>query len=303
MKFLFVMLICSMMATGNNPDIVSVKGPDTFAATRRAVEGLGGMQAFVKPGQKVGILVNSNFREKGAYVDPDVVLAVLEMIYEAGAGEVVSLKIIEPEYWTRSSLEPLYRDMISQLRIITHNTGRQEFDEQYFVRLGRPEGGKAVNNLEIVREVFEVDVFINVAIAKHHIVPVLTNAMKNLMGLNTRAANVNFHLEGPERNDPHFLAQCIADLNLLRKPDLIVSDVTTVIVTNGPGGPGDLVHPGKVVASADPVAIDAYCALQVGFLPEDVPTIALGHEMGLGEKNLEKLKITEITLDEYQGQP
>ncbi len=105
---------------------------------------------------------------------------------------------------------------------------------------------------------------------------------------------MKFHLEGPERNDPHFLAQSIVDLNLLRKPDLIISDVSHVITTNGPGGPGEIVSPMKVVAGTDPVAVDKYCAIQVGFFAEDVLTIKKGYEAGLGYKDLDRINIVEI---------
>lgn len=292
------LLLSAGMIRGQQPDIVAVKGPDVFASTRQAVTALGGMERFVKPGQKVGVLVNAGFREKGAYVNPDVVFAALEMIYQAGASEVVILKRIDPEYWTRSPLEPKYRDMIARTRIIMENTGRQEFTDSLFTRIDSLSGAKVVSGLEIVSEFFEVDVFINIPIAKNHIATVLTNSMKNMMGLNTRASNVTFHLNGPARNDPQYLSQSIADLNLLRKMDLIISDVTCSIVTNGPNGPGDLVEPGKVVAGTDPVAVDAYCAEQIGFLAEDVLTIQIGHEMGHGQKDLAKVNILEMSLEQ-----
>ncbi len=279
------------------PDIVAVKSPDVLASTHQAVAALGGMERFVKPGQKVGVLVNAGFLEKGAYVNPEVVFAALEMIYAAGAREVVILKRIDPEYWTRSPREPEYREMIARTRILMENTGRQEFDEVFTTRIDTLEGARVVSGLEIMSELFEVDVFINIPIAKNHVATVLTNAMKNMMGLNTRASNVTFHLNGPARNDPHYLSQSIADLNLLRKMDLIISDVSCSIITNGPNGPGDLVEPGKIVAGTDPVAVDAYCAQQIGFLVEDVLTVQLGYEMGHGQKDLTQVNILEMTLE------
>jgi uncharacterized protein (DUF362 family) len=292
--FLAVLLGLSLgLAKAQTPDIASVKGEDVFAQTIRAVELLGGMQRFVEPGQKVGILVNSAFREKGAYVDPDVVMATIRMVFEAGASDIVFLQPIDPEYWTRSSLEPEYRDMIARTREIKENKFPAVFSEEVFVKVPTVEGAVSVKDLELVKELFEVDVFINIPIAKHHATTILTNSMKNLMGLNTRASNVKFHLDGPARNDPDFLAQCIADLYLVRRPDLIISDVTHGITTNGPNGPGELVSPLRVVAGTDPVAIDTYCALQIGFFPDEVLTIEKGFLHGLGEKDLSKLMVLE----------
>lgn len=291
--FAFWLLPLSI-ANAQTPDIVSVRGDDVFAQTIQAVEFLGGMGHFVKPGNKVGILVNSAFRERGAYVDPEVVIATIKMAFDAGATDIVFLQPINPDYWTRTPLEPEYREMIARTREIKENQFPAVFSEEVFVKIPEVEGAISVKDLELVKELFEVDVFINIPIAKHHATTILTNSMKNLMGLNTRASNVKFHLDGPSRNDPGFLAQCIADLYLVRRPDLIISDVTYCVVTNGPNGPGDIVIPQKVVTGIDPVAVDTYCALQIGFLPEDIMTIQKGYEIGLGEKDLSKLTIQEV---------
>ena len=293
---LFVAVLLGLsfgLAQAQPPDIASVKGDNVFENTFKAIEMLGGMQRFVQPGQTVGILVNSGFRNKGAYVDPDVVFATISMLYDAGANDIVFLQHIDPEYWARSPLEPEYRDMIARTREIAENKFPSVFIEDIFVKIPTVEGAVSVKDLELVKEFFEVDVFINIPIAKHHATTILTNSMKNLMGLNTRASNVKFHLDGPARNDPEFIAQCIADLSLLRKADLIISDVSQVIVTNGPGGPGEMVSPLRVVAGTDPVAIDSYCTLLLGFEPEDILTIEKGFLHGLGEKDLSKLKINE----------
>jgi uncharacterized protein (DUF362 family) len=298
---LLALIFCSISVKATNPDIVSVHGKDAFAMTHTAVETLGGMQRFVKPGQRVGILVNSGFRDRGAYVDPDVVIAVLKMVYDAGASDVVFLQHVLPEYWKRSSLEPQYHELIARARTIEANHFPSVYNEQFFVKVPHVEGAVEQGELEIVKEFLEVDVFINIPIAKNHTLTTLTNAMKNLMGVNTRTSNVTFHLNGPARNDPGYLAQRIADLNLLRKADLIVSDVTYVLVTNGPNGPGENIEPGRVVAGTDPVAMDAFCAQLAGFFVEDVLTIQKGFELGLGQKDLSFLKIVEVTQEQTGG--
>jgi uncharacterized protein (DUF362 family) len=289
------------MSFASSPDIVAVKAQDVFSSTIQAVELLGGMPQYVKPGQRVGILVNSGFQNKGAYVDPDVVIATVKMAFDAGAADVVFLQHIVPEYWQRTPVFEQYSEMIAKTRSIEINKFPSVFCEDHFIRIPVIEGAKELANVEIVKEFFEVDVFINIPIAKNHSLTTLTNAMKNLMGLNTRASNVTFHLNGPSRNDPEYLAQCIADINLLRKADLIISDATYVIVTNGPNGPGEIVEPGVVVAGTDPVAIDAYCSLLVGFLIEDVISVRKGYESGLGEMDLSKVNILEVGMQDDLG--
>jgi|GEM_PF-1976189 len=60
------------------PDLVAVKGKDLYGSALWAVQELGGIEAFVKRGDRVGVLVNSPFKNIGASVNPDVALAVLE---------------------------------------------------------------------------------------------------------------------------------------------------------------------------------------------------------------------------------
>lgn len=288
-----LLLISNFLAAQPVNKIATVKGDDIFYNTQVACETIG-LKKLVKPGMKVGILVNSAFDVKGAYVNPDVVIAVVKMCFDAGASEVVALQGIKEEYWKRSSLYQKHRDVIKRVRSIDQNTFPSVFDPNYFVKIDSFPGAPNLKNLEMVKEAFEVDLFINIPIAKHHASTILTNAMKNLMGLNTRAFNVTFHLNGPRRNDPEFLATCIAELNLVRKPDVIVCDVTEVITTNGPSGPGEIVKPMRVVAGTDPVAVDVYCAQQIGFDPERVISIQKGYELGLGEKDLNNVEVHDF---------
>lgn len=292
---ILVLMISSFFSSGKAPDIVAVKGENVFENTILAVEKLGGMERFVQSGQSVGILVNSAFDEKGAYVDPEVVIAVVKMVFDSGAEDIVFLQHIDSAYWHRTPIAEEHSGIISKTRMISVNKFPSKFDEENFVKITDVEGAKAITwELEIVKDFLEVDVFINIPIAKHHSTTTLTNAMKNLMGVNTRESNVKFHLAGPSRNDPDFLAQSIADLNLLRTPDLIVSDMTYLITTNGPAGPGDILSPMKVVAGKDPVAIDTYCAKEIGFFIDDVLTISKGFDAGLGHMDLERINVLEI---------
>jgi len=290
LQFLFVKVGNSQVQENQ---IVSVKGENIYKNTLLACEKLE-LGKAIKPGMRVGILVNSDFEVKGAYVNPDITLAVIKICVDAGANEVVALQNIKPEYWERSSLFAQHSEALKKVRCVEANTFPSVFDSVNFVKLDTVPGALHLKNIEVVKEVFDVDFFINISIAKHHASTILTNAMKNMMGLGTRNFGVTFHLNGPQRNDPEFLATCIAELNLIRKPDFIVSDVTEVITTNGPNGPGELIKPMIIVAGKDVVAVDVYCAKVIGFDPEKIPTISKGFELGLGEKDLNGFKLLEL---------
>jgi uncharacterized protein (DUF362 family) len=87
--------------------------------------------------------------------------------------------------------------------------------------------------------------------------------------------------------------QCIADINLIRKPDLCVVDSTEFISTNGPFGPGKLIKPQKVVAGTDPVLADAYCCTLLGLDPKNVGMLDKAAKHGLGNADLIKANILQ----------
>jgi len=278
----------------NLPDLCKVKSSDYYAATLRAVHELGGINKFVPHGSSVGFLINSNFEEPGAYPHPDIALAMLFLCWEAGAKEIVMLQWVAKNYWRRSDKFDKHRFIIEELVLIEKNEHPAVFNEQDFRILETIDGAVALKNIEIIQKISEVDVFINIPVLKHHATTILTGALKNMMGLCTRKTNVTFHLGSGVRNDPEYLGQCIADLNLVRKPDLIVADAIEFITGNGPAGPGPLKKLDLVVAGTDPVAIDAFGATCQDVEASDIISVRKAYELGIGEMDLSKLSIIEI---------
>jgi uncharacterized protein (DUF362 family) len=182
--------------------------------------------------------------------------------------------------------------MIDSMGNIAYNQFPCEFDEAHFMVSEVP--GISLKSAEVIKALFEVDILINLPIAKHHATTIYTGALKNMMGVNTRKTNVGFHLDSGVRNDPVYLAQCIADINLLRVADLTVVDATEVLVSNGPSGPGNIEKPMKIVAGKDMVAVDAYCASLLGHQKDDILTILKASEMGIGNMNYSKMHIIEV---------
>jgi uncharacterized protein (DUF362 family) len=277
------------------PDIVVINGTNYFQNTIQAIEALGGMGKFVPKGSKVGILINSDFDVPGAYVNPDISIAAVKMIFDAGASEITKLQVIKPEYWQRSSHFEEFKDMLDSLKVVSSNTFPAEYNEADFVKISPIEGGKSLKETEVVKSWLDCDVFINIPIAKHHATTFLTGALKNIMGVSTRKANVTFHLGSGIKNDPEYLAQCIVDQNLLKKTNLCIMDATEFITNNGPSGPGDIRTEHKIVVGTDIVAIDSLCSQYVGYEHDEILTSVLGNQAGLGTLEFSKLNILELT--------
>jgi uncharacterized protein (DUF362 family) len=269
-----------------NVDIAAVKGTDYFKNTMKAVEILGGMPKFVSKQSKVGLLINSPWQYQGSYVNPEVTLAVLRMCLDAGAKEIGVFKNLDASYWSRSALSEKFHDEVKAVRFLGNE----------FVNVSIPQG-RSIKKAEIVKGLLDCDVLINIPIAKNHNGVRFTGTMKNMMGATSRSTNRFFHTGSGASgfyDDVEFLSQCIADINLLRKPDLCIFDGTQMITTNGPQGPGKLITPQKVFAGVDRVAMDVYGANLLGIKGEEVRTTRMAHELGLGKINLSSLQIREI---------
>jgi uncharacterized protein (DUF362 family) len=269
-------------------EIASVKGADYFKSTIKAVEILGGMGKFVPKQSKVGLLINSPWEHPGSYVKPEITLAVIQMCRDAGAKEIGVFKSLGDAYWRRSALSAKFPDEVKSIRSL-----EREYTEVSIPR------GRALKKAEIAKGLLDCDVLINIPIAKDHAGTRFTGTMKNMMGATSYSTNQFFHSGSGARGyyeDVEFLSQCIADVNLVRKPDLCIVDGTEVITTNGPQGPGKMIKPQKVFAGVDRVAVDVYGANLRGVKGEEVRTTQMAHTHGLGEIHLTRLRIQEVTL-------
>ncbi len=281
---------------GAVPDISTVHGRDFFYSTIKAVDQLGGIDRFISRGDKVGLLANSWYKKLGTYTRPDVVLAVAHLCLAAGASEVHCLREESESYWSRSPLFETQKKLIN--RLIS--------DEKEYRQVEIPKG-KILKEAKVLNGFLDYDKVINIPILKNHGEIRMTCTLKNTMGASAFSTNIRFHT-GPNlisgavktiidtyHNMEH-LAQCIADLNLVRPFDLYVVDATEFITTNGPSGPGNMSDLHRVVAGTDRVAVDAFCSQYLGLDPTKEPMIIKAFENNLGEIDLSKLTVRNISV-------
>lgn len=263
------------------PDLVIAKGGDPASNTLKAVGALGGIERFVKKGDKVAVKPNPitpTGPETAANTNPLVVETVVKMCLQAGAAEVVVLSN-DPlrSFQGNGIMEAATR---SGARVVAATT-RDLFQSVPVLR------GRVLHEVEIIKDILNADVFINMPIVKHHSQSTVTLSMKNLMGINWDRQY--FHRYG--------LHQCIADLNTAVKTNLILMDATRILLTNGPSGPGQTRDEKTVIAGTDPVAMDAYGTTLLDRNPSDIDYIRYAHELGVGEMDLNTIKIKEISVN------
>lgn len=267
------------------PDIVAVKGADAFANTAKAIQALGGIGRFVSKGNRVGLLINAPvyWRLEGSYTHQEISLAVAKLCLEAGAKEVVTLPVLAPKYWDSSPLTEKHASVVKAIKPCADKT----------VATPIPKGIKLKSG-NVRTELLDVDVLINLPIAKQHKGTQFTGNLKNMMGGLDHDTCRKFHLGSHLYADLETLCQCIADLNTLRRPNLCVVDATVVLASNGPVGPGDLLRAQKVVAGTDPVAVDTYCAGLHKLKPQDLLILTKAAAAGVGRMDIDKLSVKEL---------
>jgi uncharacterized protein (DUF362 family) len=270
---------------GPRPILVAVRDGDRVAMLDKALEALGGIGAFVKPGQTVLIKPNIGWDappERGANTHPTIVARLVELCLGAGA-KSVSVFDNPCDQWQRtyenSGIEKAARD--AGARVVNGK------DETLYRETAIP-GGVKLKSAKVHQLVLDSDVFINVPVLKHHGGAQMTAAMKNLMGcIWDRGAYHQVDLQ-----------QTIADFLTLRKPDLNIVDAYHPMVRNGPRGKSveDCVEMRRLLASPDPVLIDSAAAKLLGYTTDKVTHIKLAADLKLGSMDIAAADVRSFKL-------
>jgi len=265
-------------------DLVSVKGADPAAITRKAIDALGGMKRFVRPGAVVVVKPNISWDrtpEYAANTNPDVAATVIAMCLEAGAQRV---NVFDN---TCNTAERCYAN--SGVRAAAQKAGAKVyyFDSWNVVK-AHYAYDSSMEGWPIARDAVECDTFINVPILKHHGSTGLTLGMKNLMGIC-----------GGNRGLMHVdLGRKIFEVADFIRPELTLIDAYRYLNSHGPSGGNlaDVVLMETVVASADFVLADVYASRLVDKDPGSVPYIAQAIERGLGQAHYRDKDILELKI-------
>ena len=263
-------------------DLAAVRGGNGGDMFDRAIEAIGGISKYVKKGQKVVVKPNIGWDappERAANTNPDVVARIVKRCKEAGASEVYVFDNTCNK-WDRCYRNSGIEEAVKKEggKMIPGNT------ESFYKEVEIP-NGKSLKKAKVHKMILESDVFINVPVMKHHSSTRISLAMKNLMG-------VVWDRKFYHSNDLH---QCIADFCTFKMPDLNIIDGYNMMTKNGPRGVSvaDVTNLKALIASSDIVAADAAATKMFGLQPDDIGHIAIGHEMKLGNMNLEELSISK----------
>lgn len=260
------------------PDLAWIQGESPAQITKEAISALGGIQRFISRGDVVIVKPNIGWDrtpKQAACTNPEVVKTLVELCLGAGAKEV---KVIDNpcnparRTYARSGIATAAKE--AGAKVLFPNPHRLK---------KIPLNGEWLKEWQVYTEFVEADKIINVPIAKTHSLSRLTMGMKNWLGA-----------LGGNRNQLHQkLDQVMIDLAAFFKPCLSVMDGYRILIRNGPQGGrlSDTQLFKTVVAGVDYVAVDAAGATFFDIQPQDLPYLQIANQKGLGEIDLEKLKI------------
>ena len=293
---------------------------------RAALDALGGMQEFVGP-EDGWVMIKPNIvrasaRGRGDITDAYVVWALVKMVHEVNASARISIAEGSAGFVSPGHPEALEAADVTDGFA---NTGFAEIAEDPDL------AGATIDYIDLNFEashlvkgmasgdeywlpdcVNECDVFINVPVVKLTNVIGFTCAMKNMVGIMPGMKYGWAKSEGfpPGSGNPGLpnhragrFDEMIVDLAGMAGIDLNVVDAIVGMERariEDEGGKAKRLN--TIVAGADPVAVDAVCTSLIGFNPDDFEFITLGHRLGLGIGELDRIEMVGQDLAEVRGQ-
>jgi uncharacterized protein (DUF362 family) len=261
------------------PRTLSQAVPETLPqAVLRAVNEIGGFIKIITPGDKV--LLKPNFNTADEFPgssDPEFLKAVIGLVYEAGAGEIIlgesSTFMLNPKKVMEKKGIFDLMEIFPKLKIVNFNEGK-------WIKKEIPEA-RFLKTASIPELLSQVNKIIYLPCLKTHSMGQFTGSIKLSVGMMKPGERLSLHMG--------HLQEKFAELSTLVKPDLIIMDGRKCFITGGPGK-GEFREPGIILASTGRVAIDIEGIKIIqsfegnslsGILPEDLPQIKRAIELGL----------------------
>jgi len=266
------------------------------AAVEQAIQ-LAELDAIFASGKSILIkpnLLSTRRPEDAVTTHPAIVRAIAEMALRRrcspSVGDSPPFAGENPVRWQRMMQATGMAQIASDVGMPTHRF------EESSAQLPNPEG-RIYRTFEIASAVAKADVVINVPKLKTHGLTLLTGAVKNVFGCIPGIQKGLFHVKAAE--DREVFAQMLVDVLRAVHPAVHIMDAVIGLEGEGPnhGNPRQI---GAILASSDPVALDAVASTLVGVDPMSVDTTRLAHEQNLGCGDLNQIELRGTPLEELR---
>lgn len=262
-----------------------------FQAVKKAIDLLGGISHFIKPGSRVLVkpnLLMAKEPEFGVCTHPEVMRAVIKLLKE------IDCKIIVgdgPSVWG---------NQIENVDEVYLRTGIKALCEEEGVTLVKFQKRRWRGKFPLTTSLDDCDYLVNIPKFKTHDFTLLTGAIKNLFGLVSGTYKTELH---KNYFKPEEFAGILVDVFQETRPALTVIDGIIAMEGDGPATSGKLRSTDLILAGSDCVALDSLLALIMGVHPYDVLTTKEAAKRGLGEADIRSISVLGERLESVIGEP
>ncbi|HAA27624.1 MAG TPA: thylakoid-associated protein [Cyanobacteria bacterium UBA8553] len=240
------------------------------ASLETLLEPLGGMEAFVKKGDRVLLkpnLLTAGRLGKECITRPELVYCVAQLVKEAGGKPFFG---DSPAFGSAMGVAKAngYLPMMEELNLPVVEFHGQRYET----------ASVAFNHLRLSKEAMEADVVINLPKVKSHMQLTLTMGVKNLFGCVPGKMKAWWHMEAGK--DEKRFAEMLVETARAINPDLTILDGIIGHEGNGPSG-GEPRQLNVLGASSDVFALDRSIVDILNVDPAIVPTVAASQRLGL----------------------
>ncbi|MGK7899956.1 MAG: DUF362 domain-containing protein [Hormoscilla sp.] len=259
----------------------------------KLLEPLGGIEAIVKPGDRV--LLKPNFLtasrpQNECVTRKELVYCVAELVQAAGGKPFLG---DSPAFGSAKGVAKAngYLELIAEL-----NLPIVEFHGQRYETVS-----EEFNHLRLCKEAMDADVVINLPKVKSHVQLTMTMGVKNLFGCVPGKMKAWWHLEAGK--DSARFGEMLVETARAINPNLTIIDGIIGHEGNGPSN-GEPRHLGILGASTNVFAIDSSMLAILQVDPTTVPTAAASQRLGLWQAiadiNFPLLHPEELLVDDWK---
>ncbi|MEM7062740.1 MAG: DUF362 domain-containing protein [Cyanobacteria bacterium P01_B01_bin.77] len=254
---------------------------------------LGGMAAYVKPGQQVLLkpnLLTGARPTKECTTRPELVYCVAKLVQEAGGNPFLGdSPAFGSAYGVAKANGLLEWAQKLDLPIVELHGKRYQLEQQ----------DSDFDNLLLSKEAMAADVVINLPKVKSHVQLTLTLGVKNLFGCVPGKMKAWWHMEAGK--DCQRFAQMLVETAQAINPDLTILDGIIGHEGNGPSG-GEPRSLGVLGASPNVYALDRAMVDVLQINPSQVPTVKASQRLGLCPKHIQFVlqSPSELWIDNWQ---
>lgn len=252
-------------------------------ALKKALDLIGGIDRFVKPGSKVLLkpnLLSAKTPDKAVTTHPELVRAVARLVKEAGG--LPSIGDSPGSFFTVKAIDDVFE-----------KTGMKKIADEEGCSLVKFDKIEHIEGYPVATAFKEYDLVINLPKMKTHTLALLTGAVKNTFGFMAGLNKVQCHKSAPNIND---FTVIINDIYSITRPGLSIMDGIVGMDKDGPAA-GRVRKCNVILASSDAVSLDAIFSHIVGLPYQKNLVVKNATERGLGNGRLKDIEVSGQSLE------